>query len=105
MYQRQLRARIERALLDRPAVFVAGPRQAGKSTLVRLIRDDGYVTLDRATTRAGAAADPDGFVAGLPMAAALDEVQRVPDLLLAVKAAIDERARRDGSCSPGRRMC
>ncbi|MBA3574795.1 MAG: ATP-binding protein [Pseudonocardiales bacterium] len=91
MYQRQLRARIERALLDRPAVFVAGPRQAGKSTLVRLIRDDGYVTLDRATTRAGAAADPDGFVAGLPMAAALDEVQRVPDLLLAVKAAIDER--------------
>ena len=90
MYQRQVRARIERALLDTPAVFVAGPRQAGKSTLVRLIRDDGYVTLDRATTRAGPAADPDGFVAGLPMAAALDEVQRVPDLLLAVKAAIDE---------------
>ncbi|MGH3933318.1 MAG: ATP-binding protein [Pseudonocardiaceae bacterium] len=63
---------------------------AGKTTLVRLIREDGYVTLDRATVRAGAGADPDGFVAGLPVPVALDEVQRVPDLLLAVKAEIDE---------------
>ncbi|MGH3834666.1 MAG: DUF4143 domain-containing protein [Pseudonocardiaceae bacterium] len=52
--------RIERALLDTPAVFVAGPRQSGKSTLARLIRQDGYVTLDRATVRAGAGVDPDG---------------------------------------------
>jgi hypothetical protein len=58
--------------------------------LVRLIRQDGYVTLDRATVRAGAGADPDGFVAGLPVPVALDEVQWVPDLLLAVKAEIDE---------------
>ncbi len=86
-----MRARVERALGDTPAVLVAGARQVGKSTLVKLIRGDGYVTLDRATTRAGATADPDGFVAGLPTPVALDEVQRVPDLLLAVKAAIDER--------------
>ena len=66
MYPRWVRPRIERALLDTPAVFVAGPRQSGKSTLVRLIRQDGYVTLDRATVRAGSGADPDGFVAGLP---------------------------------------
>lgn len=91
MFLRHVRARIERALLDTPAVFVAGPRQAGKSTLVGLIRGDGYLTLDRATVRAGAAADPDGFVAGLPATVALDEVQRVPDLLLALKAEIDER--------------
>ena len=70
-----------------------GPRQSGKSTLVRLIRQDGYVTLDRATVRAGAGADPDGFVAGLPVPGALDEVQREPDLLLAVKAEIDEQRR------------
>ncbi|MGH3978325.1 MAG: ATP-binding protein [Pseudonocardiaceae bacterium] len=90
MHPRWVRSRIERALVDTPAVFVAGPRQAGKSTLVRLIRQDGYVTLDRATVRAGAWADPDGFVAGLPVPVALDEVQRVPELLLAVKAEIDE---------------
>ncbi|HKR48170.1 MAG TPA: ATP-binding protein [Pseudonocardiaceae bacterium] len=90
MYPRWVRPLIERALLDTPAVFVAGPRQSGKSTLVRLIRQDGYVTLDRATVRAGAGVDPDGFVAGLPVPVALDEVQRVPDLLLAVKAEIDE---------------
>ncbi len=51
------------------------------------------MTLDRATVRAGAEADPDGFVAGLPVPVALDEVQRVPDLLLAVKAEIDEHRR------------
>ncbi|MGH3943047.1 MAG: ATP-binding protein [Pseudonocardiaceae bacterium] len=90
MYPRGVRARIERALLDTPAVFVAGPRQVGKSTLVQLVRQDGYVTLDRATVRAGAGADPDGFVSGLPVPVALDEVQRVPDLLLALKAEIDE---------------
>ena len=90
MYPRHLRARIERALTDTPAVFVAGPRQAGKSTLIKLIRNDGYATLDRATTRSAAAADPDGFIAGMETPVALDEVQRVPDLLLAVKAAIDE---------------
>lgn len=90
MYPRGVRPRIEQALLDTPAVFVAGPRQAGKSTLVRLIRQDGYVTLDRLTVRAGAEADPDGFVTGLRTPVAIDEVQRVPELLLALKAEIDE---------------
>lgn len=93
MFARRVQTRVEQALLDTPVVFVAGPRQAGKSTLVRLIRPTGYVTLDRATTRAGAAGDPDGFVADLPATAALDEVQRAPDLLLAIKAAVDEDRR------------
>jgi predicted AAA+ superfamily ATPase len=93
MFRRRVQERIERALTDTPAVLVAGPRQAGKSTLVRLIRPTGYLTLDRATTRAGAVTDPDGFVSGLPDPAAVDEVQRVPDLLLAIKAAIDEDRR------------
>ncbi len=43
---RSVRDRIECALTDTPVVFVAGPRQAGETTLVRLIRPDGYVTLD-----------------------------------------------------------
>lgn len=89
MFARWVRQHIEHALEDTPVVFAAGPRQAGKSTLVQLIRPSGYITLDRATTRAAAAADPDGFVAGLPVPSAVDEVQRVPDLLLALKAAVD----------------
>lgn len=93
MYSRTISERVERALGDTPVVFVAGPRQSGKSTLVRRIRPDAYVTLDRATTRAGAAADPDGFVAGLADPVALDEVQREPDLLLAIKAAVDDDRR------------
>lgn len=90
MLARRVHDRIERALTATPVVLVAGPRQAGKSTLVRLIRPDAYLTLDRATTRAAANRDPDGFIAGLPATVALDEVQRVPDLLLAIKAAVDE---------------
>lgn len=93
MFPRHVQARIVRALADTPAVFVAGPRQAGKSTLVRQIRPDQYLTMDRATTRAGASTDPDGFLAGVASPVALDEVQRVPDLLLALKAAIDEDRR------------
>lgn len=64
-----------------------------RRTAARLIRPGGYVTLDRATTRSAAAADPDGFVADLPVPAAIDEVQRVPDLLLVLKAAVDEDRR------------
>jgi predicted AAA+ superfamily ATPase len=91
MYPRHVRPTVAGALIDTPAVMVVGARQVGKSTLVRTIRPEPYVTLDTATTRAGATTDPDGFVAGLPSPVALDEVQRVPELFLAIKAAIDAR--------------
>lgn len=85
---------------DMRVVAILGPRQAGKSTLARTLLDDGrcrsYVTLDDQAARASALDDPDGFVAGLRQPAIVDEIQRAPDLLLAVKAAVD----RDPS--PGR---
>ena len=85
------------ALSDTPVVFVQGPRQAGKTTLVReLLADErSYLTLDDATTLAAATADPDGFCAGLTGSVALDEVQRAPELLRAIKASVD-RDRRPG---------
>lgn len=72
-------------------MLIVGPRQAGKSTLARALRPDAFVNLDLAVPRAAAIADPDGFVSGLGSAIAIDEVQRVPELFLALKAAIDER--------------
>jgi predicted AAA+ superfamily ATPase len=83
------------ALEDTPVVFIQGPRQSGKTTLAQSLRDQGYLadyrTLDDAPTLAAAYSDPDGFVAGLPDHVILDEVQRAPDLLRAIKASVDRR--------------
>lgn len=74
------------------AVVVNGPRQAGKSTLVRHVqRGRGpVVNLDEVPVRDAAIADPVGFLQALPPGSAIDEFQRGGDeLLLALKAAID----------------
>jgi hypothetical protein len=55
-----------------------------------------HVTLDDAVIQAAASADPVGFVAGLPHGTVIDEVQRSPELSLAIKARID-RDRRPGA--------
>jgi uncharacterized protein len=84
------------ALADAPVVFLGGPRQSGKSTLAKqLIPATRYVTLDDAVPLAAATSDPDGFIGGLAHGAVIDEVQRAPDLLRAIKATVD-RDRRAG---------
>ncbi len=71
--------------------LIIGPRRAGKTTLVRTIGEDGrgYFTFDDQTVLAAARADPAGFIRGLDRAT-IDEVQRVPELLLAIKKSVDE---------------
>ena len=73
------------ALKDTPVVMVTGPRQYGKTTLVREFSDSHrYITLDDDTVMAAARSDPGGFVRAVDRAI-VDEVQRVPDLLRAIK--------------------
>lgn len=76
-----------------PAVFIQGARQVGKTTLaLRLLAEgrlNAYYTLDDLTTLQGARQDPKGFVESLPERAILDEVQRVPELMLPLKQRID----------------
>lgn len=90
---RHLRNPIEEALTDTRVVGIVGPRQAGKSTLARslvAVRPNAtYVSLDDRRIRLAAEADPHGFVADRPGLLAVDEVQRVPDLLLAIKSVVD----------------
>ncbi len=78
------------------AAAITGPRQAGKSTLARQLQSAGvvpnYFTLDDEATRNAARADPDGFALSLPRPAVIDEVQRVPSLMLAVKQILDDDA-------------
>ncbi len=77
-----------------PAVLLLGARQIGKSTLAKeLISQkilDQYVTLDDLTTLSAFKADPDGTLASFTNRIALDEIQRVPDLMRALKKNIDE---------------
>ena len=91
MYKRFVGRRVEEALLDTPVVLVVGPRRAGKTTLVRKMGDEDrfYITLDDQTVLEAAQSDPVGFIRGLDRAI-IDEIQRAPDLLLAIKKTVDE---------------
>lgn len=80
-----------------PAIFINGARQVGKSTLTSQLLGNGVgYTLDDQATRDAIAVDPSAFIVdGNEHPIAIDEIQRLPDLLLAVKASID-RDRRPG---------
>ena len=94
MYVRLIKHKVEEALQDTPVVLVVGPRRAGKTTLVQAIERGSrtYFTLDDPATLDAAQSDPIGFVRRLERAT-IDEVQRVPDLLLAIKKSVDEGKR------------
>ena len=91
MYERFVGRRAEEALSDTPVVLIVGPRRAGKTTLARMMGDADrtYVTLDDQTVLDAARSDPTGFIRGLDRAT-IDEIQRVPELLLAIKKEVDE---------------
>ncbi|NOY63268.1 MAG: ATP-binding protein [Gammaproteobacteria bacterium] len=93
MYPRYSAANIREALADTPAVFVMGPRQVGKTTLVKSLIDEAweYITLDDQAQFEIAKADPVGFIRNLPpKRIVLDEVQRLPELFVSIKQSIDE---------------
>ena len=94
LYPRLIGQRIAEAMADTPVVLLAGPRQAGKTTLVRQISDDGrrYLTLDDELTLLSAREDPVGMIRSLD-SAVIDEIQRAPALLLAIKKSVDEDRR------------
>lgn len=94
MYPRFAAEAIKAGLHDTRVVLVVGPRQAGKSTLVKSIAGENrpYLTLDDEATLRLARSDPKGFIRGLDKAA-IDEVQRAPELILAIKESVDNDRR------------
>lgn len=95
LYPRLIESRLAEAMADTPVVLVAGPRQAGKTTLVRQIaaqRGLRYLNLDDEVTLLAAREDPAGTIRSLD-SAVIDEVQRAPQLLLAIKKSVDEDRR------------
>lgn len=82
--------RLAEALADTPVVCLLGPRQCGKSTLARYSEPDrAYISLDDRNYLNLATHDPEGFLAGLPNRVTLDEIQRAPELTLAIKRNVD----------------
>lgn len=91
--QRNIMPRAKEILAFSPVTVISGGRQTGKSTLAQeLVRDTDAVVanLDVEAYREAADADPDGFIrqfSDRPLV--IDEIQRVPKLFLAIKAAVD----------------
>ena len=87
---RPLASVLQDALTDTPVVCLTGPRQSGKTTLVRaMMPDRPYFSLDHPPYLSAARADPAGFVAALPREVTIDEIQRAPELLPAIKLSVD----------------
>jgi predicted AAA+ superfamily ATPase len=90
---RALEPVLRKAASQFPAVVLTGPRQSGKTTLLKHVFGDasGYVSLEPPDVRAAAAADPRGFLEMHPAPVIFDEVQYAPDLLPYIKERIDDR--------------
>lgn len=77
-----------------PVLTLTGPRQSGKTTLVRKVfPTHDYVSLENPDDRAFALEDPRGFLNRFQDAVILDEVQRVPELLSYLQGHVDEDGR------------
>jgi len=91
MIHRRLSAKIIELRRQFPVLSLTGPRQTGKTTLLKAIYDDlPYVSLEDVDTRMIAQEDPRGFLQNYPKGAVLDEVQRAPDLFSYIQGMVDK---------------
>ena len=87
--KRKLTKRLKQMVGQFPVVALTGPRQAGKTTLLReLFGDYEYYNLEDLNTRAFAKEDPEGLLRGRKII--IDEAQRVPELFSMIQVAVDE---------------
>lgn len=91
--ERSLERHILRTSAHFPALLVTGPRQTGKTTLLKHIKEDNrrYVSLDAMPARLLAREDPALFLQRYAPPVIIDEIQYAPQLLSAIKVICDER--------------
>jgi predicted AAA+ superfamily ATPase len=90
---RNIKTDILTAAQDTPVIMVNGARQTGKSTLMKGLfptNSPAYVTLDDMHTLGSARSGPQAFIESLPERVILDEIQRVPELILPIKLSVDQ---------------
>jgi uncharacterized protein len=93
MIPRQATPRIQRLLQGFPVVTVTGPRQSGKTTLVKsLLADRPYVSLESPAEREFARSAPAEFLKQFPRGAVIDEAQHAPELFSQMQTVVDASA-------------
>lgn len=93
-YPRFLRESLLQAFKVSPVTLLIGPRQSGKTTLIRQIGEElgmHYLTFDTLKQLAAAQEDPEGFIKALQKPVIIDEVQRVPQIALPIKLSVDQQ--------------
>ena len=97
MLERHARSLVDEGLDEARIVAILGARQVGKSTLLEQVaaeRGGRVITLDDRDARLSAQDDPATFISQFPAGLlAIDEIQRVPDVMLALKVAVDQDKR------------
>ena len=94
MIKRELASKLEPLSRQYPVVTVTGPRQSGKTTLVKAVFPEWtYVSLEEPDIREYASGDPRGFIDAYPEGAILDEVQRAPELFSYIQTHVDNKGK------------
>ncbi len=92
MFKRTIEPELIQMAKEYPVVTILGPRQAGKTTLVKMVfSDKPYINMESPETRILAETDPNGLLARYPDGVVIDEVQRVPALLSYIQVIVDEK--------------
>ncbi len=92
MIERNLAQKLKSLAQKFPVVTLTGPRQSGKTTLIKAVFDDlPYVSLEEPDIRQFALTDPRGFLANYPQGAVLDEVQQTPELFSYIQSIVDNK--------------
>jgi predicted AAA+ superfamily ATPase len=91
MIQRKLSSKINNLSHQYPVVTLTGPRQSGKTTLVKAVFPDWkYISLEEPDVREFALTDPRGFIDAYPERTIMDEVQRAPELFSYIQTHVDD---------------
>jgi len=94
MIIREITKELTESASEYPVVTVFGPRQSGKTTLVKMtFPKKPYYSMENPDVRMAAETDPRGFLKNMPRGAILDEIQRLPVLLSYIQGIVDEQQR------------
>jgi uncharacterized protein len=93
MIERQLASKLAAMREKFPVLFLTGPRQSGKTTLLKnIFKDLPYFSLEEPDLRRFVLSDPRGFLSNLPKGAILDEAQRAPELFSYIQSIVDQNS-------------